>query len=204
MFARARTGRFARRFSIVAARHRDIACIPAAFTRSASGDGGVAVSSQWQATGGSWPGDADDGYFAPLASARYVLLTTFDPEGGTPTSSAQRVVVDGDRAYFRARNGSAASKRLGLASRVQVAPCTALGLCSFGPPFNATARLLAGEQARAAARKLVSKHPARHGLLTPLSRWVRRWQPLHYELLADEAPEEPRSDTAPKISLAWN
>ena len=162
------------------------------------------MSSQRQEAGGSRPGDADNGYFAPLASARYVLLTTFDPDGGTPTSSAQRVVVDGDRAYFRTRNGSAASKRLGHTSRVQVAPCTVLGLCSFGPPFNATARLLAGEQACAAARKLVSKHPARRGLLTSLSRWVRRWQPAHYELLADEAPEQPRSGPAPKISLAWH
>lgn len=161
------------------------------------------MSFERRAAGGPRPSDVGDGYFAPLASARYVLLTTFKPDGGTPVASAQRVVVDGDRAYFRTRNGSPVSKRLRRNGRVQVAPSTVLGLCSFGPPFNATARLLAGEQARAAARKLASTRPARRGLLTPLSRWMRRWQPIHYELLADEAAEQPRSGPALKISLAW-
>jgi PPOX class probable F420-dependent enzyme len=156
------------------------------------------MPSQLATSGGSRHGDAGDGYFAPLASAGHVLLTTFKPDGGSPMSSGLRVVVDGDRAYFRTRNGSAASKRLRHNGRVQVAPCTVLGLCSFGPPFNATARLLAGEQACATARKLAGKHPARHGLLTPLSRWMRRWRTVHYELLADEAPEHPRPGPALK------
>jgi uncharacterized protein len=150
------------------------------------------MSSQRPAVGGSRAAAADGGYFAPLASARYMLLTAFKPDGGAPMNSAVRVVVDGDRAYFRTWSGSGASKRLGHAGRVQVAPCTVLGLASFGPPFNATARLLAGEQARVAARKLAGKHPARRRLPIPLSRWMRRWQPVHYELLADEAPEHSR------------
>jgi PPOX class probable F420-dependent enzyme len=104
-------------------------------------------------------------------------------------SRALPLAVDGDRVYFRTWSGSGPSKRLGHTGRVLVAPCTVLGLCSFGPPFNATARRLAGEQAGRAARKLADEHPARHRLLTTLSRWTRRWQPVHYELLADEAPE---------------
>jgi PPOX class probable F420-dependent enzyme len=149
------------------------------------------MSSQLPAAGGSHQDAVGDGYFAPLASARYMLLTTFKPDGGAPMNSAVRVAVDSDRAYFRTWSGSGASKRIGFAGRVQVAPCTVLGLCSFGPPFNATARLLAGEQACAAARKLASKRPARRRLLVPLSGWMRRWQPVHYELLADEALEPP-------------
>jgi uncharacterized protein len=162
------------------------------------------MSFQRRAADGSRPGDAGDGYFAPLASARYVLLTTFKPDGGTPISSAQRVVVDGNRAYFRTRNGSAASKRLRHNGRVQVAPCTVLGLCSFGPPFNATARLLAGQPACAPATKLADRRPARHGLLAQMSRWMWRWQAVHYELVADEAPERTRPGPAPKIALAWH
>lgn len=150
------------------------------------------MSSQLPAAGGSRQGDAGDGYFAPLASARYVLLITFKPDGGTPMSGSARVVVDRDRAYFRTRNGSATSNRLRHNGWVQVAPCTVLGLCSFGPPFNATARLLAGEQARTAARTLAGEHPARRRLPIPLPGWMRRWQPVHYELLADEAPERSR------------
>lgn len=149
------------------------------------------MSSPLPTAGGRPPAD-DDGYFVPLASARYVLLTTFKPDGSAPMNSALRVTVDGDRAYVRVRSGSGASKRLGHAGRVQVAPCTVLGLCSFGPPFNATARLLAGEQARTAARKLAGKHPARRRLPIPLPSWMRRWQPVHYELLADEAPHHSR------------
>lgn len=142
------------------------------------------MSSRLSTAGGSRQ-DAGDGYFAPLASARYMLLTTFKADGGAPMNVAVRVTVDGDRAYFRIRNGSGASKRLARTGRVQVAPCTVLGLCSFGPPFNATARLLAGEQARAAARKLTGTHPVRHRVPIPLFRWIRRRQQVHYELLAD-------------------
>jgi hypothetical protein len=39
------------------------------------------MSSQPQADGGGRPADADEGYFAKLASARYVLVTTFKPDG---------------------------------------------------------------------------------------------------------------------------
>lgn len=144
------------------------------------------MSSRLLEAGGSRRAHVGDGYFAPLASARYMLLTTFKPDGGAPLNSAVRVVVHGDRAYFRTWVGSGVSKRLGHAGRVQVAPCTVLGLCSFGPPFNATARLLAGEQAREVARRLARRRSAGHRLLIPLSRWMRRWQPVHYELLADE------------------
>lgn len=150
------------------------------------------MSSQLPIAGGSRRDSADGGHFAQLASARYILLTTVKPDGGTPLSRALPLAVDGDRAYFRTWSSSGTSKRLARTDRVQAAPCTVLGLCSFGPPFNATARRLAGEQACRAARTLAVEHPARRRLLTTLSRWLRRWQPVHYELLADDPPEHPR------------
>lgn len=73
-----------------------------------------------------------DGYFAPLASARYLLLTTFTP-AGIPASATVRGVVDGDLAYFRAWTHSAAAKNLRHDGEVQVAPGTALGLRSRRP-----------------------------------------------------------------------
>ena len=43
--------------------------------------------------------EATAGYFGPLRSARYMLLTTFKQDG-IPVSSHVHGVVDGDRAYF--------------------------------------------------------------------------------------------------------
>ena len=116
----------------------------------------------------------------------YMLLTTLKADGRAPVNSAVRVAADGDRAWFRTRSGSAAAKRLGRAGRVQVAPCTVLGLCSFGPPFSATARLLAGEHARRAERKLAGNRRLRHRVAIPLPGWMRRWRPVFYELVADD------------------
>jgi len=121
------------------------------------------------------------GYFSPLAPARYVLLATFKP-GRTPMSSPVRVVVHGDRAYFQTWSASATWKRLRHDSSVLVAPCAALGLYRYGPWLEATARLLTGEEARQAARKLARKHPGRPGGLTSLAYRVRGAQPVHYEL----------------------
>src|SRR5690349_9045710 len=46
------------------------------------------------------PGEPADGsYFAPLAKARYLLLTTFKQKG-TPVSATVPGMVEGDRAYF--------------------------------------------------------------------------------------------------------
>lgn len=65
--------------------------------------------------------------------------------------------------------------------------CTVLGLCSFGPLLDATARLLPGEEASRAARKLARKYPVQRRFLIPLL--YRTWgrQMVHYELLAPDA-----------------
>lgn len=111
------------------------------------------------------------------------MLTTFKPSG-TPVSTAMHGIVDGDRAYFRAWTRSGPVKRLRHTATVQVAPCTALGLCNYRGPIWATARLLPAEEAGLVAGELARKYPLQHRLLSRLLRRTRRWQMLHYELLA--------------------
>ena len=129
--------------------------------------------------------EASAGYFGPLRSARYLLLTTFQHDG-IPVSTQLHGVVDGDRAYVRAWHQSATAKRLRHTDDVQVAACPMLGL-TVGPPLDAVARRLSGDEASSAARKLARKYPLRQHLLNPLLRWTRRWQLAHYELLSYEA-----------------
>jgi PPOX class probable F420-dependent enzyme len=124
--------------------------------------------------------------FVSHGSVKRLLLTSFD-QNGTPLATAVPVVIDGDRAYFRLWSGSGAAKRLERSDWVQVAPCSALGFVRYGPPVNATARLLAGAQASQAAARLAHRYPAWRGLLTALAQRVTGWQTLHYELRADAA-----------------
>jgi len=143
------------------------------------------VSELPSATVSSYQQDAaDSGYFAPLASARYLQLTTFKSDG-IPVSAAVRGVVDGDRAYFRAWSLSGTVKNLRYTDEVQVAPCAALGL-RVAPPLDAIARPLDGEEASQVARKLARKYPVRQRFLIPLLQRTLRWQMMHYELLAYE------------------
>ena len=121
------------------------------------------------------------GYFSPLAPAKYVLLAMFK-WGRTPVATPTRVVVHGDRAYFQTWSTSRTCKRLRHNDWVQVAPCAALGLYRYGPWLDATARLLAGEEAGQAARKLARQHPGRHGGSTSLAYRLRGAQPVCYEL----------------------
>jgi PPOX class probable F420-dependent enzyme len=129
---------------------------------------------------------ADGGYFAALAPARYMLLTTFK-RNGTPVSAPVPGVTDGRRAYFRAWSQSGTVKRLRHTDAVQVTPCTVLGLCSFGPPIYATARLLSGEKASRVAGKLARKYPDRHRFLIPVLHRTWRRRMVLYELLAHDA-----------------
>ena len=134
-----------------------------------------------------------DGYFASLAPARYVLLTTFTRDG-KPVATSVRVVVDGDLAYFRTRHPTGQSKRLRHGGWVQVAPCSALGLIRYGLPLDATARLLAGEEVSTAAAKLSGKYPVRR--LRRLFHRVPRRETRYYELRAYGANAEPRRSPA--------
>ena len=86
-------------------------------------------------------------YFASLAKARYLLLTTFKRKG-PPVSAPVPGIVDGDRAYFGVSSRSGTVKRLQHTDGVQVAPCRALGLVSYGPPLDAAARRAFDETGR--------------------------------------------------------
>ena len=121
-------------------------------------------------------------YFAPLAKARYLLLTTFKPKG-TPMSGAVQGIVEDGRAYFRVRSRSGIARRLQHTDGVQVAPCGARGLWSYGPPFDAAARRLDGEEASRVARQLARKYPVRHRSLARLLQRARRRPLVYYELL---------------------
>ena len=125
---------------------------------------------------------ADGNYFAPLAKARYLLLTTFKQTGNTVSATVQGM-VEGDRAYFRVRSRSGAAKRLQHTDGVQVAPCGARGLWSYGPPFDAAARRLDGEEASRVARQLARKYPVWHRSMARLLQRARRRPMVYYELL---------------------
>ena len=125
----------------------------------------------------------DGGYFAPLVKARYLLLTTFKPKGTPVSAHVQAIVDDGGRAYFRVRSRSGTARRLQQTGGVQVAPCGALGLWSYGPPLDAATRQLAGEEAGRVAGELARKYPVRRrSLAWPVHRaW--RGRLAYYELL---------------------
>jgi PPOX class probable F420-dependent enzyme len=127
-------------------------------------------------------GEAADGsYFAPLARGTYLLLTTFKPKG-TPVSAQVQGIVDGGRAYFRVRSRSGLARRLQQTDGVQVAPCGALGLWSYGPPLDAATRPLAGEEAGRVAGEMARKYPVRRPLARLVQRaWRRRL--AYYELV---------------------
>ena len=79
---------------------------------------------------------ASGSYFASLAKARYLRLTTFKRKG-TPVTAPVPGIVDGDRAYFGVSSRSGAVKRLQHTDGVQVAPC---GMRASGWSAGATAR----------------------------------------------------------------
>jgi PPOX class probable F420-dependent enzyme len=153
------------------------------------------MSDRWSSAQTCYPQEAasqqeaaGEGYFVPLASARYLQVSTFG-RGGLPVPARVHGVVDGGRAYFEARSWSGTVRRLRHADAVQVAPCGVLGLC-HGPPLDATTRLLPAEEAGRAAAELARKYPVRRRSLTC---WLHRaWRPkmVHYELVADDATDD--------------
>jgi len=124
---------------------------------------------------------ASGSYFASLAKARYLRLTTFKRKG-IPVSAPVPGIVDGDRAYFGVSSRSGAVRRLQHTDGVQVAPCGALGLVSYGLPLDAAARRLAGQEASHVAGQLARTYPDRRSLARLLQR-ARRRRLVYYELL---------------------
>jgi PPOX class probable F420-dependent enzyme len=148
------------------------------------------VSSRPSTTDSSGHETAQDGIFVTLKSAKYLLLTTFKQDG-TPMAVPVRVAVDGDRAYFGVRDFSGTANRLRRTDWVQVVRCTPLGMASFGPRVNATARPLDGAEAGQAAERLARTRPAWREFARSLASRVTRRQTVYYELRPDEVAKQP-------------
>jgi uncharacterized protein len=136
-------------------------------------------------TSGDSQHEATAGYFGPLRSARYLLLTTFRHDA-MPVFTHVHAVVEGDRAYFRVWRQSGTARRLRHTDAVQVTACPVPGM-TVGPPLDAVARPLPGAEASWVAGKLARKYPLYQHVLIPLLHRTRRWQLAHYELLSYEA-----------------
>lgn len=120
--------------------------------------------------------------FDDLAKADIVLLTSFRRDG-TPVATAVHFAVEAGRGYARTYDAAGKYKRIRRNPAVEIAPATATGK-PLGPARRATARLLAGDEARAAGRRLASRHPILHGWLIPTYHRLRGWQTVHLELTA--------------------
>jgi PPOX class probable F420-dependent enzyme len=129
---------------------------------------------------------AESSYFASFASARHMMLTTFDPDG-KQQSAVVHGVADGDRACFQAWSQSDTAKNLRHTEEVQVAPCGALGFLLLAPPLDAVARPVSGEEARRVAGKLTRRYRPWQRFLIPRLHRARRQQMLYYELSSYEA-----------------
>jgi hypothetical protein len=132
------------------------------------------------------------GYFAPVARATYVQLTTFRRDG-TPVPTAVHIVTGGDTAYFRTWNTAGKAKRLRHTPAVLVAPATMRGR-PRGPAILARAQLLAGEASQRAARLLAGKHPFLHGRLIPWFHRRRGYVTQQYRLIPPGQRAAPPDD----------
>jgi hypothetical protein len=115
-----------------------------------------------------------------FVAQKVVLLQTRKRDGGwvdTPVN----IAVHGQCAYFRTPGKASKNKRLRNFPEARFAPCTWLGRPT-GTPVQATTRLLAGDEAAAAARLINRKHPVLQRLIVPLTHRLLRTETLHYEL----------------------
>jgi uncharacterized protein len=115
--------------------------------------------------------------------AKTVLLTTYKRDG-TAVPTPVSIAFDGDRAFFRSYDKAWKTKRLRNNPRVEVAPATLRGR-PLGPPVQAQATLLEGDQAGMAARALARRHRVLQGMLVPVAHRLLHYQTMHYELTAE-------------------
>jgi PPOX class probable F420-dependent enzyme len=130
-----------------------------------------------------------DNDLALLKDAKTILLTTYKRDG-TPVATPVSIAFAGDRAFFRSWHKAWKTKRLRNNPRVEVAASTLRGKPT-GPPVRASASLLEGEDARAAARALARRHRVLQGVLVPLTHRLMRYRTMHYELHAGAAQAAP-------------
>jgi uncharacterized protein len=63
-----------------------------------------------------------------------------------------------------------------------------------GPPIQARALLLEGDQARIAAEALARQHRVLQGIVVPLAHRLRHYQTMHYELMPGPGQGLPEAD----------
>lgn len=119
----------------------------------------------------------------PARRAKTILLTTYKRDG-TPVPTPVSIAFDGDRAFFRSYDKAWKTKRLRNNPRVEFAASTLRGKV-LGPPVEARATLLEGEQAGIAARALARRHRVLQGILVPAAHRLLRYRTMHYELTAE-------------------
>lgn len=115
-----------------------------------------------------------------LSRRKIALLTTYKRDG-TAVSTPVSIVVDGDVAYIRTYSHTGKAKRLRRNNNVLAAPATFNGKV-IGPQIRCVARILDGEAASLASRKISRRSPFLEGLLIPLTARLRRYTMLHYAL----------------------
>ncbi|TJZ79973.1 PPOX class F420-dependent oxidoreductase [Rhodococcus oryzae] len=122
----------------------------------------------------------------PIAAAKVVLLQTRKRDGSwvdTPVN----IAMDGSHTYFRTPGRASKNKRLRNFPDVRISPCTWSGKPTGGGSA-ATAHLLAGAEADAAARAIDHRFPILQHVLVRATHKVMRTPTLHYELTNFHAP----------------
>jgi len=128
-------------------------------------------------------GDVVSSDLMSIRDAKTVVLTTYKRDG-TPVQTPVSIAFEGDRAFFRSYHKAWKTKRLRNNPHVEVAASTLRGERT-GALIRARADLLAGEQARIAAKALARRHRLLQAIVVPLAHRLLRYQTMHYELLSD-------------------
>lgn len=118
----------------------------------------------------------------PLRHSKTILLSTYKRDG-TAIRTPVSVAFDGERAFFRSYDKAWKTKRLRHNPRIEAAPCTVRGKPT-GAAISGEARLLDGDDARAAAAALAHRHRVLQAILVPSGHRLMRYKTLHYELSA--------------------
>ena len=126
-----------------------------------------------------------EGMTATLASLRdtkTILLTTYKKDG-TPVATPVSIAFDGERAFFRSYDKAWKTKRLRNNPEVEAAPSNLRGKVT-GDSIHGRAQLLAGDDAKRAARAIARNQRVLQGVLVPITHRLMRYRTLHYELTA--------------------
>ena len=116
----------------------------------------------------------------PLERTWAMLLRT-QKRDGTRVGTPVNVAVENDRAYFGTAASSGKVKRLRNFDRVEVAPCTLRGKPT-GSALTARARLLEGDEAVEAERRMKAKYPFVYRVNVPIEHRLKRTHGVFYEL----------------------